>query len=64
MKQKKEFFVLIITLNVLFIFLFLSLFWVYQRFITIEEIRTNNLITPKIEIKNNDTIYIYRDYSH
>ncbi len=63
MKQNKDFFVLTIIINVIFIFLFFIFFWVYQRFITIEEIKTNKPIVPKIQINKNDTIYIYRDYS-
>ena len=62
-EQNKDFYVLLIVINVTLLFLFFITFWVYQRVITIEEIKTNKPITPKIEIYEKDTVYIYRDYS-
>lgn len=63
-EQNKDFYVLLLIVNTTLLFLFFMSFWLYQRVITIEEIKTNRPISPKIEINNNDTVYIYRDYSH
>ncbi len=63
-EQNKDFYVLLLIVNITLLFLFFISFWLYQRVITIEEIKTNRPISPKIEISNNDTVYIYRDYSH
>jgi len=50
--------ILIVSFGVLIFFCLV----LYSRMFIIQELRTKHILTPKIEIYDGDTTYIYRDY--
>jgi hypothetical protein len=50
--------ILIVSFGVLLFFCLV----LYSRMFIIQELRTKRILTPKIEIYDGDTTYIYRDY--
>lgn len=51
----------VLVLIIIFMFFVLIPFYFIYHLTGIVEIRTKNLITPRIELDNGDTIYVYRE---